>query len=67
MTDRAYLLGGQRVRVLIWPNQKRKDLPASPPWFVGRLNAYPPRNVLVEHEDGTRTVRPFRGLRRADA
>lgn len=23
-----------------------------------------PRNVLVEREDGTRVVRPFRGLRR---
>jgi acetyl esterase len=24
-----------------------------------------PRNVLVQREDGTRVVRPFRGLRRA--
>jgi hypothetical protein len=24
-----------------------------------------PRNVLVEREDGSRVVRPFRGLRRA--
>lgn len=23
-----------------------------------------PRNVLIEREDGTRVVRPFRGLRR---
>jgi hypothetical protein len=23
-----------------------------------------PRNVLIEREDGSRTVRPFRGLRR---
>jgi acetyl esterase len=26
-----------------------------------------PRNVLVEREDGSRIVRPFRGLRRATA
>lgn len=26
-----------------------------------------PRNVLIERGDGTRVVRPFRGLRRADA
>jgi hypothetical protein len=26
-----------------------------------------PRNVLVERADGTRVVRPFRGLRRQDA
>ena len=25
-----------------------------------------PRNVLIEREDGTRVVRPFRGLRKAD-
>jgi len=25
----------------------------------------PPRNVLIEREDGTRVVRPFRGLRKA--
>lgn len=24
-----------------------------------------PRNVLIQREDGTKTVRPFRGLRRA--
>jgi acetyl esterase len=25
-----------------------------------------PRNVLIERTDGSRTVRPFRGLRRPD-
>jgi hypothetical protein len=25
-----------------------------------------PRNVLIQREDGTRVVRPFRGLRKAD-
>jgi acetyl esterase len=26
-----------------------------------------PRNVLIERADGTRVVRPFRGLRKTDA
>jgi len=25
-----------------------------------------PRNVLIQREDGTRVIRPFRGLRKAD-
>jgi acetyl esterase len=29
-------------------------------WWAGRG----PRNVLIRRADGTRTVRPFRGLRR---
>jgi hypothetical protein len=29
-------------------------------WWTGAG----PRNVLIRREDGTRTVRPFRGLRR---
>ena len=29
-------------------------------WWAGRG----PRNVLIERRDGTRVVRPFRGLRR---
>jgi hypothetical protein len=32
-------------------------------WWVGRG----PRNVLIRRADGTRTVRPFRGLRRQAA
>jgi acetyl esterase len=28
-------------------------------------NGKGPRNVMIERADGTRTVRPFRGLRRA--
>lgn len=66
MPDRVYLHGKRRCRVLVWPNQRRKDLPEPLP-LLTRLRPYPPRNVLVEYEDGTRVVRPFRGLRRTDA
>lgn len=31
-----------------------------------RWNCKGPRNVLIQREDGTRVVRPFRGLRRND-
>jgi hypothetical protein len=64
-TAQVYLLGARRCRVLISPNQRRKDLPRPLPLL--RLRPYPPRNVLVEFEDGSCVVRPFRGLRRADA
>jgi acetyl esterase len=30
-----------------------------------RWNGKDPRNVLIQREDGSRVVRPFRGLRRA--
>lgn len=63
MTGRVYLEAGRPVRLLVWPNQARRDLPAPLPHV--RLRPYPPRNVLIEREDGTRVVRPFRGLRRA--
>ena len=64
MEDRAYLLGSRRCRVLVSPNQRRKDLPEPLPLL--RLRVYSPRNVLVEFEDGSQVVRPFRGLRRTD-
>jgi len=63
--NRTYRDGTRSCRVLVWPNQARKDLPAPLPHV--RLRPYPPRNVLVEYDDGSRVVRPFRGLRRADA
>lgn len=34
---------------------------------VARWGGGGPRNVLVRRADGRRVVRPFRGLRRADA
>jgi acetyl esterase len=37
-----------------------------PVTIVIRWSGGGPRNVLVERADGTRAVRPFRGLRRPD-
>lgn len=65
MPERAYLDGTRRCHVLLWPNQVRRDLPTPLPHL--KLRPYAPRNVLVQYEDGTRVVRPFRGLRRVDA
>jgi acetyl esterase len=36
-----------------------------PVTLLARWAGAGPRNVLVERADGTRVVRPFRGLRRA--
>jgi acetyl esterase len=49
MIGRTYLERGQPVVVLL-----RSD------WKAGG-----PRNVLIERTDGTRVVRPFRGLRKS--
>lgn len=46
---RTYLLRGVRVKVLT-------------AWRPGSARGVP-RNVLIEFEDGSRTIRPFRGLR----
>lgn len=54
MSGRVYLERGRPVTVLIQWGLKSK----------GETHGGP-RNVLVEREDGTRVVRPFRGLRRA--
>ena len=48
MVGRTYLERGQPVTVLTR-------------WRPGSGG---PRNVLIQRADGTRTVRPFRGLRR---
>lgn len=48
MIGRTYLERGQPVTVLVR-------------WRPG---ARCPRNVLIERADGSRVVRPFRGLRR---
>ena len=60
----VYLERGRPVVVL---TRWRAPGPAPrPPWL---LWAHPPksapRNVLIECADGSRVVRPFRGLRRA--
>ena len=35
--------------------------------LLARWDGAGPRNVLVQREDGTKVVRPFRGLRRTQA
>ncbi|TDD01998.1 hypothetical protein [Nonomuraea diastatica] len=57
----THLEHGQPVTVLVRPRLTRKDLPASRFPFV-RTNPYPVRNVLIERADGSRVVRPWRGL-----
>jgi hypothetical protein len=37
-----------------------------PVTVLARWNGKGPRNVLVRREDGSRVVRPFRGLRRSE-
>jgi hypothetical protein len=52
MIGRTYLERGRPVRVLVqWGLKKRGETHGGP------------RNVLIEREDGSRVVRPFRGLR----
>lgn len=48
ITGTTYVLRGQPVTVIAR-------------WRPG---ARCPRNVLIEHRDGSRVVRPFRGLRK---
>jgi hypothetical protein len=64
---RTYLERGQPVTVLVRWHVSRPA--ADSPGFTFAWHRPPggaPRNVLVERADGSRTVRPFRGLRRAD-
>jgi acetyl esterase len=58
----TYLERGQPVAVLIrW--ETRRPAAASVIWHrPPRRNG--PRNVLIERDDGSLVVRPFRGLRR---
>ncbi|MEU8378304.1 hypothetical protein [Streptosporangium sp. NPDC048865] len=62
MIGRTYLEAGQLVVVEIQPYEKRSDRPTPLP--LVRVGSYAPRNVLIRRQDGTRVVRPFRGLRR---
>ncbi|HEX2300991.1 MAG TPA: hypothetical protein VHH34_21195, partial [Pseudonocardiaceae bacterium] len=62
---RTYLERGRPVRVLArWAPPAPTSEPA---WLSWERPPRPvaPRNVLIERGDGTRVVRPFRGLRRA--
>ncbi|MEV0968492.1 hypothetical protein [Microtetraspora glauca] len=60
---RTYLEAGQPVTVLVWPYERRADLPEPLP--LVRPGPRAPRNVLIRRESGELVVRPFRGLRRS--
>lgn len=66
MIGRTYLEAGAPVRVLIrWGKTSART--AAP---IGKLDGSgwgrrrAPHNVLIERRDGSRVVRPFRGLRK---
>lgn len=67
VTGRTYLERGRPVKVLVrWGDIKGA---ADDEVNVGtielhvRSKPFGPKNVLIEREDGTRVIRPFRGLR----
>lgn len=66
IAGRVYKLRGVPVRVTCAFNAARDpDLPRLQAVLPHvRLKAHGPRNVEVELPDGTRQVRPFRGLRK---
>lgn len=68
MIGRTYLLRGEPVTVtcaFALPSRARPAAPC-PPWLHWvRQPPGAPRNVAIRLPDGTVTVRPFRGLRRA--
>jgi hypothetical protein len=67
MTGRSYRLASDDVTVVtaFCLPSKRRPLPAAPPWLVWHTQPKGgPRNVAIARPDGSRTVRPFRGLRR---
>ncbi|MCJ2022120.1 hypothetical protein MKK84_32760 [Methylobacterium sp. E-065] len=66
MIGRTYLEKGAPVRILIRWGKTGAGLAAP----IGKLDGSAwglrraPHNVLIEREDGSRVVRPFRGLRK---
>lgn len=66
MPEPTHLEHGHPVVVLIKPYQRRKDLPERR-FPCPAIGDYAPVNVLIERADGSRVVRPRRGLRRIDA
>lgn len=67
MTDRVYVLGGERVtvRALFVLPSKARPLPLAPSWLRWhRPPARAPKNAAVVWPSGQVRVRPFRGLRR---
>ncbi|MCW8102695.1 hypothetical protein [Streptomyces tauricus] len=67
MTGRIYLERGQPVTVTI-PYCARRPPALTYSWlhfdWHGRRPAAGPRNVAIRRADGSRVVRPFRGLTR---
>jgi hypothetical protein len=64
ITGSRYVLRGQPVTATCAFNARRNpDLPRLRALMpLVRLKAHGPRNVEIEFPDGTRQVRPFRGL-----
>jgi hypothetical protein len=60
ITGRVYLLRGEQVTVTCAWNGRSTDLPTQLPHVTTRRFA--PRNVQIQRPDGSRAVRPFRGL-----
>jgi hypothetical protein len=65
-TGRTYFENGQPVVVLVrWGGQKSPTEPAPALIDAAAIRIRTgPRNVLIQRADGTKVVRPFRGLRR---
>lgn len=61
MIGRRYRLHGTTVTVLCAWNGRTADLP-TPLFPLIRTRLHAPRNVQLQLDDGTVTIRPFRGL-----
>lgn len=80
IAGRVYLEDGQPVTVLVaWASvSKARPVMPAPSWLIWHRPPpnskirrkvlippqHSPRNVLIQRADGTRVVRPFRGLRK---
>ena len=62
IVGRTYLERGEPVTVLVQWRQVSKAEAMHLPGLA--LKTTTPRNVLIERTDGSRVVRPFRGLRK---
>lgn len=62
IVGRTFLERGEPVTVLVGYRQQRKAERLALPGLEA-LKASAPRNVLIRRHDGTRVVRPLRGLR----
>lgn len=65
LVGRTYYERGRPVTVVVQWATGRRAAPSPPLWLVwAKPPGRAPRNVAVRRDDGTVTVRPFRGLRR---